>query len=199
MLNDVFAQVSHHSCSVSAMNKWVSGIAYNCGCRPSVAAKWEENESGGLRMKTGSRSGSQGSELIAREMEYGCAAAAFHFSLVTELLREVAHFRRELAAVIAPAQRAFKAVLFGARGTQNRILQKSAVISKIRRGRPVTGVGRTLRMFHFLNRFIVCAQTEPGEHLAQTLLQPANNVLPAHPQLLPRGHAFEELADVPLQ
>ena len=66
--------------SVSAMNKWVSGIAYNCGCRPSVAAKWEENESGGLRMKTGSRSGSKGSKLIAekRNMDVLRQRPTFH-------------------------------------------------------------------------------------------------------------------------
>src|SRR2546425_4515794 len=86
-------------------------------------------------------------------------------SLIPESLRQLAHFGGELAAIAAPAQRPVEAVPFGARGTQHGVLQKRAIVSKPRRWRAVAGIGRALRAFHFLDSFVVGAQSEPVEHL----------------------------------
>jgi hypothetical protein len=53
-------------------------------------------------------------------------------------------------------------------------------------------------MFHFLNRFIVRAQVEPGQHFAHTALRIADDVLAADSQSMARGHGVEELGDVPV-
>src|SRR5215831_2897217 len=68
----------------------------------------------------------RGLKAHSKRKEYKCAAAAFHFPLVTEPRTSAENSR----SVIAPAQRAFDGVLFCAHGTQHWILQKSAVISK---------------------------------------------------------------------
>src|SRR5262245_51135773 len=88
-------------------------------------------------------------------------------SFIAKLPRPPFHFRQKPFAVGSPTQRAFQALRLGARSAQYRFFQKETVLAETRARRAEAGVGRTLGMFHFFDRFRIGSQAEPLGDLAQ--------------------------------
>src|SRR4030095_13155879 len=105
-------------------------------------------------------------------------------SFIAKLPRPPFHFRRKPFAVGSPTQRAFQALRLGARSAQYGVFQKETVLAETRARRAEAGVGRKLGMFHFFDRCVVGAQSQPARNLAEMTIGVGEDVFPADAQLL---------------